>query len=158
MKQYDEVKLNTELNDLAERGIHKGCLGDIAEYYDKKSLVVFYNKNNCGDYAFAWVDNKYIDFESEHTAFLLEDFKKFLATHDPAKKLSFKVLTLKEYDFVELIVEKPQYTKEGIHKGMKGCIMQPYAIDDAWDVIFSDENGIDIAEIIVKEEHLKKIN
>jgi len=157
MKLYDVVELNTESEDLSNRGIHKGCWGFIARYDEDKSLIMFFNRQNSGDYAFAWVNNKNLTYKREHYKDFLEDTKKFLATHDPAEKTAFNVLKLKEYDFVELIVEKKIYAKEGVHKGMKGCITQPYAIKDKWNVIFSADDGTDIAELGVYEEDLKKI-
>ena len=49
----------------------------------------------------------------------------------------------KEYDFVELLVEDEIYSKYGIHKGDKGCIMEIYSFGISAEVDFSgiDENG-----------------
>ena len=43
---------------------------------------------------------------------------------------------VKEYDRVELIVEKERYAKEGVHKGMDGIICDPQKVNDTWLVSF----------------------
>lgn len=65
---------------------------------------------------------------------------------------------MKEYDVVEVIVEKEKYAKQGVHKGMKGTILDPRNIDGQWLVVF--ENPITFADEIIepiKEEDLKII-
>ena len=72
---------------------------------------------------------------------------------------------MKEYDRVELIVEKEKYAKEGVHKGMDGWICDPSKIDGFWLVsfegeIFQGEDGVwDCTDITIEvlEEDLKVI-
>ncbi len=65
---------------------------------------------------------------------------------------------MKEYDRVELMVEKEKYAKEGVHKGMDGWICDPRKIDGYWLVCFDQEFDLpNIATIEVKEEDLKVI-
>ena len=47
---------------------------------------------------------------------------------------------MKEYDCVEVIVEKEKYAREGVHKGMQGTILDPRNIDGQWLVSF-DQYG-----------------
>lgn len=77
--------------------------------------------------------------------------------HDPAKKLSFSKTELQEYDYVELMVERDEYADEGVHKGMRGTILNPEKIRGCWQVYFSDETGADFAAVPVREEDLKLI-
>ena len=154
---YDYVLLNTELEELSGRGIHKGCRGTIAEIGDKKNLVLFYNHANIGDYAFAWVADEDLDYSGKYPEWLLDDFIKFITMHDPAKKLSFSKTELQEYDYVELMVEREEYADEGVHKGMCGTILNPEKIRGCWQVYFSDETGADFAAEPVREEDLKLI-
>ena len=50
---------------------------------------------------------------------------------------------------------KPKYKKEGVVKGMRGCVMSEYAIKGQWQIIFSEEGtGKDVADIMVSEEDL----
>ena len=72
---------------------------------------------------------------------------------------------MKEYDRVELIVEKEKYANEGVHKGMDGWICDPRKIDGFWLVsfegeIFQGEDGVwDCTDITIEflEEDLKVI-
>ena len=69
-----------------------------------------------------------------------------------------EINNMKEYDRVELIVEKEKYEKEGVHKGMDGWICDPRNINGQWLVCFDQELDLpNIATIPVKEEDLKVI-
>ena len=65
---------------------------------------------------------------------------------------------MKYLDCVEVIVEKEEYAKHGVHKGMQGVIWLEESIDGTWDVFF-DLLGehTPIGDITVKEEDLKII-
>ena len=60
---------------------------------------------------------------------------------------------MKEYDCVEVIVEKEKYAREGVHKGMQGTILDPRNIDGQWLVSFLDENGKEL-QCLIREEDL----
>lgn len=63
---------------------------------------------------------------------------------------------MKEMDCVEVIVEKEEYAKKGVHKGMQGIIWLEESINGTWDVYFPQYGEKpEIAEIPVKEEDLK---
>lgn len=65
---------------------------------------------------------------------------------------------MKYLDTVEVIVEKEEYAKHGVHKGMQGVIWLEESIDGTWDVCFPQYGEKeDIAEISIKEEDLKEI-
>lgn len=62
---------------------------------------------------------------------------------------------MKYLDLVELIKEKPAYTKAGVKLGDFGAIMSEKPINGKWQVIFSKFfSGKDIADIMVLEEDL----
>ena len=65
---------------------------------------------------------------------------------------------MKEYDCVELLVEKQAYAKEGVHKGMQGWICYEKCVKGYSLVEFPlyGEAGI-IAIIDVRDEDLKLI-
>ena len=65
---------------------------------------------------------------------------------------------MKDLDCVEVIVEKEEYAKYGVHKGMQGVIWLEESIDGTWDVFFDllGENA-PIGDIAIKEEDLKLI-
>lgn len=63
---------------------------------------------------------------------------------------------MKYLDLVELIRERPAYTKAGVKVGDFGAIMSEEAVDGKWQVVFSEfYTGKDIADIMVSEEDLK---
>lgn len=65
---------------------------------------------------------------------------------------------MKYLDCVEVIVEKEQYAKDGVHKGMQGVIWLEESIDGTWDVFFDlwGEHA-PIGDISIKEEDLRLI-
>ena len=154
MKIYDNVKLNTELEELASKGIHKGCTGIVLDLKADTFFVCFRNFKNYGDYACVNVNKKYLDFwmkETENNILYWEKFKK----SDKINKDCFKPQKFSEYDLVELTAEKEEYAKYGVHKGMQGVVMESYCIDSCYYVIFTDGNTAeDIADISVHEEDL----
>ena len=63
---------------------------------------------------------------------------------------------MKYIDLVELIKEKPAYTKAGVKVGDFGAVMSEKAVDGKWQVVFSKfYTGKDIADTMVDEEGLK---
>lgn len=63
---------------------------------------------------------------------------------------------MKYLDLVELIKEKPTYTKAGVKVGDFGAVMSEKSVNGKWQVIFSEfYTGKDIADIMVLEEDLK---
>lgn len=65
---------------------------------------------------------------------------------------------MKEMDCVEVIVEKEEYTKKGVHKGMHGWICFNERINGCLLVCFpqyGEKNNI--ATTAIKEEDLKEI-
>ena len=63
---------------------------------------------------------------------------------------------MKYLDLVELIKEKPAYTKAGVKIGDFGAIFSETSIDGKWQVVFTEfYTGKDIADILVSEEDLK---
>ena len=54
---------------------------------------------------------------------------------------------MKEYDIVEVIVEKEKYAKQGIHKGMRGMIYGLNSVNDCFEVVFSNDKSVTIARL-----------
>ena len=61
---------------------------------------------------------------------------------------------MKEYDYVEVTVEKEKYVKEGIHKGRRGTILDPRCINGQWLVFFADPITSKDIGVAIKEEDL----
>ena len=65
---------------------------------------------------------------------------------------------MKEYDGVRLIVEKEQYAKHGVHKGMRGWICDGAFVNGTWLVSFDEPGYFDEDPTIsVKETDLEVI-
>ena len=65
---------------------------------------------------------------------------------------------MKYLDCVEVMVEKEEYAKEGVHKGMQGIIWSEESMDGEWDVYFVQYGEKeDIAEIYMQEVDLVQI-
>ena len=63
---------------------------------------------------------------------------------------------MKMMDCVEVIIEKQSYVREGVHLGMQGWICLEQRTPGYWLVNFPQYGDKeDIAEISIKEEHLK---
>lgn len=154
MKVYDNVELIEEVEELAQKGIHKGYDGLIVEINGDIYTVCFYNSYNFGESAYAKVNKKYLAFVCRAEERIIQEMEEFF----PNEKIDFnKSLTecdVKEYDVVQLIVEKPQYAMEGVHKGAYGCVQFPYAIDGKWCILFSNvgENNAHDEEVCVARE------
>lgn len=62
---------------------------------------------------------------------------------------------MKYLDLVELIREKPAYTKAGVKVGDLGAVMSEKSFNGKWQVVFSEfYTGKDIADILVDEKDL----
>lgn len=155
---YDHIILNSETEELGERGIHKGCMGTVIKVRAEKSFIVFYNSNDIGDYAFAWVENIHLGFFEKMDPSLIKEFTERIAELKPAEKLNFEKNNLQEYDTVKLIAEKDKYTKYGAHKGMIGTVLDPEKIGGGRLVYFSDETGADTIGITVQETDLELVH
>lgn len=123
-----------------EKNIH----GVVLESNSNSLEVIFFNPNNVGEYVIVIVDKKDINFEKETIPVKFE--KELNGKLDAIKanaKSYFEPITFKDYNSVELIVEKECYAKLGVHKGNTGCIMSSKAIQNYIEVDFSgiDKNG-----------------
>lgn len=156
MKEFKAVKLNENFKptDTINWG---NCGGGILVKKDEnKSKVLLFNKNNLGEYAFIDVENCAYDVVGDLPAFSQLEIEKLIDKASKHDKEDFSPAKFKEYDEVELIEDSPRYTKAGVKKGMKGVILEPYAIKGSWFVIFSEnDTGKDIASIAVKEQDIK---
>lgn len=160
MKVLEDVKLNEELEELSQRGIHKGYEGTIAKINGDIYTVWFFNPNNRGEFAFAEVNKKYlIPDKIVYPERLLLEMEEFFSNVKMEKYTRLTEYDVKEYDKVELLVEKPQYAFEGVHKGAHGCVWQSYAIDGKWGILFYNvgENNDQEVELNVNREDFKII-
>lgn len=160
MKKLDLVKLK---NDKPYKvfNLVKDMHGIVIELKFDNADVLFFNPQNVGDYAI--VNVKLMDLELEKEKLPVEFEKELLSKLDDiiAKaKSEIQPIKIKEYDMVELIVEKDRYAKFGIHKGDRGCVMDNNAVQNYIEVDFSgiDKDGNYYGDCIsVKIDDLKVI-
>lgn len=159
MQLYDNIKLIDEIEELAQKGIHRGYLGTVVKCYNDSFIICFYNPKNLGEYAFAEVNKKSVEFVIRPEEKIIFEMEAFVSSVKMERYTHLTECDVKEYDAVELIVEKSKYTIEGVHKGDRGCVISRYAIDNHWEIIFSERGtGKDIAQIGVDRADFKIID
>ena len=160
MKKYDAVQLINDNDSLFEKGIKKGCIGVFLEYSQNYGcMVLFFNLRNIGEYAVGMAEETNLKLLGEIPGEYKADIEKQLKNPHFLEKIQFSQSVVKEYDLVELIIDRLEYSKYGVFKGMRGCVMSNCAYKGKWQVIFSEEGtGRDIADIQVREEDFKIIN
>lgn len=140
MKKLDLVKLKND-KPFKAYNIVKGMHGIVVELNFDNADVLFFNPQNVGDYAIVNVKIMDLDLDKEK---LPTEFEKELLSKLETLKLKAKnviePIAINEYDMVELLVEEERYTKFGIHKGDRGCVMDNNAVQNYIEVDFS---GID---------------
>ena len=152
MRIFDCVKVIKEVPYLAQKGIHNECTGKVLDIEGNKIKVIFWNPRINGDYAIAWVDEGDIAFTYRQDDAFLEITKANLPKFDEKKHTSLIEADVNEYDWVQLIVEKEEYAKYGVHKGMEGCVMMPDSYDNYWYVVFTKPDSYEEVDICVARE------
>ena len=156
MKKYKFMEIIKINDDLKKRHISLGTTGILLDLNYINAKVLLCNNNNWGEYCVIEVNQNCIKETGDVANRLGSEIEEFLKNTNVSEKIDFDTPKFKEYDVVELIVEEEKYSRHGIHKGMKGIIMEKYAIKNKWLVIFSDEFGKDIADICVHQNDIIK--
>ena len=136
MKLYDNVILNEEIPELSQKGIHKNYLGTIAKKNNDICTVCFYNSYNFGEYAFANVNEEHLSFVNRANDKIIAETDNFMLNVKMENYTKLTECDVKEYDIIEVIVEKPKYANKGVHKGMIGVVFETYAVHNSWRIIF----------------------
>lgn len=159
MRLYDNIELIEEVEELAQKGIHKGYDGVIVKMEGDIYTVCFYNSCNFGESAYAKVHKKYLTFVMRDEGRIIREMEEHFPNVKMEKYTRLTECDVKEYDKVELLVEKPKYAFEGVHKGAQGCVLFPYAIEGKWGILFYNvgENNDQEVELNVNREDFKII-
>lgn len=161
MEVLDIVQLNN-VAPYKAFNVTKDAHGIVVKINNSMADVLFFNPQNCGDYAEIAVgiaDLKVVKekLPKEMAAFLMSKMNKLIA----GAKKKITPVKIKEYAMVELITESEEYAKFGVHKGDRGCVMENDAVDDYILVDFSwvDDSGDYYGDCIsVKINDLKVID
>lgn len=160
MKKFDLVLLKNE-NPYKKYNLEKNMHGIVLENYFDTLIVLFFNPKNQGDYITATISVSDVMVCNEKIPEkMINELSSNLDIIKSKSKEKFEPLRIKAYDMVELLVEDIKYTKYGIHKGDRGCVMEDNAIQNYVEVDFSgiDENGEFYGDCIsVKIDDLKVI-
>ena len=160
MKKLDLVKLKND-RPYKSHNLIKNMHGVVVNVNFDNVDVLFFNPYNVGDYAIVNVKTVDLDLDKEKLPpeFEKELFSKLETLKSKAKNV-IEPIAINEYDMVELLVEDERYTKFGIHKGDKGCVMDNNAVQNYIEVDFSgiDKDGNYYGDCIsVKIDDLKVI-
>ena len=160
MKKYDLILLKNE-NPYKQYNLEKNMHGIVLENYFDTLIVLFFNPKNQGDYITATISVSDVMICNEKIpGKMINELSSNLDIIKSKSKEKFEPLRIKAYDMVELLVEDIKYTKYGIHKGDRGCVMEDNAVQNYVEVDFSgiDENGEFYGDCIsVKIDDLKVI-
>ena len=143
MKKLDLVKLINE-KPYIENNLHINMYGIVISENVNTIAVLFFNPQNIGNYAIVNVNKQDLILDKEQ---LPDEIQRELSMNiDKILKKAKNILEpakVNEYDLVELMVDEERYTKFGIHKGDRGCVMDNKAVQDYIEVDFSgiDKNG-----------------
>ena len=160
MKKLDLVRLKND-KPYKSYNLIKEMHGIVVDVNFDNADVVFFNPHNVGDYAIVNVQIADLDLDNEKLPTEFE--KELLSKLDAIKSKAQNILNpiaINEYDMVELLVEDERYTKFGIHKGDRGCVMDNNAVQNYIEVDFSyiDKDGNYYGDCIsVKIDDLKVI-
>lgn len=160
MKKFDLILLKNE-NPYKQYNLEKNMHGIVLENYFDTLIVLFFNPKNQGDYITATISVSDVMICNEKIPEkMINELSSNLDIIKSKSKEKFEPLRIKAYDMVELLVEDIKYTKYGIHKGDRGCVMEDNAVQNYVEVDFSgiDENGEFYGDCIsVKIDDLKVI-
>lgn len=154
MDKLSCVELIEDSKDLTAKGIYKGCMGVLLHNVVKNDiwLTMFMNSNNYGEFAAAVVDSKKLRPRGTLPADIKAQVEDIVKSKSFLENKSFSPVKVKEHQIIELTAEKAVYIKHGVHKGMRGIVMSAYAINGKWEVIFTNPEGQDLADIEVSEK------
>ena len=161
MNKLDLVRLINEKPYL-KYNLQKDMRGIVVDCgTNGKTSTMFFNPRNLGEYVVVNINNLDLVIEKEKlpTNIQTEILQKLDSVISKASD-TLNPVAINEYDMVELIVEDDKYSKFGIHKGDRGCVMDNNAVQNCIEVDFSgiDENGNFYGDCIsVKIDDLKVV-
>ena len=144
MKKNNIVKLLNCKEEYKVKNLYEGIYGLVLSIKKDKVEVLFLNDNNIGEYAVAIVDKEDLIIEKEQLPQnMLDDLDELMGGTISKEKKSLTKNKFKKDDWVELIVEKDKYAKDGVHIGAQGPVLFDYMIKNEVlvDFTFMDDDG-----------------
>lgn len=144
MKKNNIVKLVNCKEEYKVKNLYQGIHGLVLSVKKDKVDVLFLNDNNVGEYLVAIVDKEDLIIEKEQIPQkMLDALDELMGNTVSKEKKSLSKNKFKKGDWVELIVEKDKYAKDGIHIGSQGPVLFDYMIKNEVlvDFTFVDEYG-----------------
>ena len=162
MKKFDIVKIVKLTDNMQKLNLQLGFHGIVLNSIFDCCEVIFYNDYNLGQSTICKVENTSIQKEDEIFPNIVRtELETYLASkYKQYYNAVLSIPTFKECDYVELIVDKPKYSKQGVRCGEKGFIVIDQVINNEILVDFTgvDQNGnLYGSEINVNTNDLKLI-
>ena len=129
MKQFDVIRLVNEQPYL-KNNLRKDDSGVVLKIEKSNCIVRFVNESNKFDYAVVKVNKSDVILDGYKLPQSIkedyvENLEKLLNDKDRLNRVP-----MEDYDEVEVIVEKEEYAKAGVHKGEIGYVMDFKAVDN----------------------------
>lgn len=129
MKQFDVIRLVNEQPYL-KSNLRKDDSGVVLKIEKSNCIVRFVNVSNKFDYAVVKVNKSDVILDGYKLPQSIkedyvENLEKLLNDKDRLNRVP-----MEDYDEVEVIVEKEEYAKAGVHKGEIGYVMDFKAVDN----------------------------
>ena len=129
MKQFDVIRLVNEQPYL-KNNLRKDDSGVVLKIEKSNCIVRFVNESNEFDYAVVKVNKSDVILDGYKLPQSIkedyvENLEKLLNDKDRLNRVP-----MEDYDEVEVIVEKEEYAKAGVHKGEIGYVMDFKAVDN----------------------------
>ena len=159
MKKADLVKLkNDSLKN--ELGLTADYHGIVLDANLDSADVLFFHPKIFGEYIIKKLDKSDLIIEKEKLPSDVENelFSDLDKVYKEAKD-SFSEPLFKEFDKVQLTVEKECYSKYGIHKGAIGCVVNDEVVCGKVEVdfIFPEEAALYDDTVSVKISDIKSV-
>lgn len=143
MKKYDLVLLKNAYK-YKKYNLTENSHGIVTEINFATVSVLFFNDKNVGEYIISEIDKSDVEIMKEKLpSNIIAQLNSQIKKIKQKSKEKIEPQKIANYTLVELVSEKPQYVKNGVHKGDRGVVIENNAIENFVEVDFSeiDEDG-----------------
>lgn len=138
MKEYDLVLLKNS-DKYKNYNLTENSHGIVTKINFAWVSVLFFNDKNVGEYIIAEIDKNDLEIMKEKLpAKIISELISQTEKINRNAKDKIGPPKIANYTLVELAAEKPEYVKNGIHKGDKGVVIDDNTIKNYVEVDFSE--------------------